>query len=371
MNSSKPILLSIFLGLSFTAISQEDNGHFSLPAYHAENLGKEPKRSLVDSFALNTKIASVEFTRTYYRKKGTKTFTSHTTGRFDRQGHVVEITRVGDTGRKQHIQESRFRVFDERGNLVSSQETFYGSMYSREYRYNDTDQLIKELHYNKKKIYTIADYTYNDLNQISSLTYKKGNGKATRGYIYLYYPDKKLRQVIYTGKKGRTIRVSDYSCDDAGKEVKSTKDTTQICTVKSYQPDGVVITTMQALGSKGTPWKSVTYTDSLKRLLKYEYYNGKRLERLYTEENMYSGNRILKRNTSFRSTSTFWNKTTEYDANGRITLETNNWYGRNNKKKKAYTSSYVYNSEGLVTSKTTHLNGRLKTTEVYAYGFYR
>lgn len=372
----RKILIILISGLvpAYPAISQNSYNHhyqFEMPAYHVLGSKETIPKNYVDSFALVRGIEKVELKSIYYTSKVKPKFTSYTTGHFDKQGRLTEMTVKDDSGFRQSIAELNQRTFDQRGNMVSSRSYYYGQSNFMELHYNDSNNLVKETYYDKKHIRSSIEKAYNDQNLMSTASYKNKKGRVRKMYSYSYYPDKKLKQVILRNKKGKISAVWDYTCDFSGKEVKKLGDTSKVCTLKSYLPDGTIITTTQSFTSAGVPWKTVVQTDSQGRNVKYEYYRGKTMHLVYVDENIYSGKSVVKSTSSYyKKGKLYWSQTKEYDARGAITADIFKYY-KHGKAYKSYKSEYLYDKSGLLVYKKQYLNDRLKYMQNFSYSFYK
>lgn len=353
------------------AQSYSHNYFFQMPVFHVGTSSQAMPMNFVDSFALTAGVQTVNVRSVSYNAKGKKSWTSYTTGYFDNQGRLTEMVKKHDSGRRQTIVESNHRVFDQRGNLIGARTYYYGATNFVELVYNDSNNATREVYYNKKHIRSSIERTYNEQNLVSTILYKNKKGRVGMSYAYYYYPDKKLKQVIKRNKKGKTSAIWDYSCDYSGRELKKFGDTSKYCTLKSYLPDGTIITTTQSLYANGDPWKTITQTDSSDRTVKHEYYRGKDLHLVYVEESKYSGKSLsVSKDAYYRKGKLYWSRTREYDAKEAITADIMIDY-KHGKVSKIYKSEYLYNASGLLMHMKEYMNGRLKYVENFSYSFYR
>jgi hypothetical protein len=368
---TKKLYLTLLGLISLPLFSQSYNRYdysFYSKSYHVERTYVY-KDDGVDSFALSRQIKKIELVTTTYNDKHSRGFVSVNKDVFDRNGRLIEQVNMEDTGKKQWIRRINTRSFNEYGKVASSNHFYYGRNQFRMFEYNDSHQLVRQVNYNRKGIYSIVENTYGIGNLYNTTLYRDKKGRVTSMYRYFYYPNKQMKQIVWIGKKGKVKRVWDYTCDETGKSLKNLKDTSKICSIKSYLPDGVVVTTTQSFNSFGEPWKTIHHIDSNGRTIKYQHYEGKEEKLVYEFQNKYNGRRLES-----RSDYSFYNKKTYrkdivYDTSGRIVSELSTHY-RKESKKKTYKTTYVYNEQGLITEKNIFVDGLLKTREKFTYEFY-
>ncbi len=351
----------------FSQFTRYYQNEFYTKNYHVEK-SYVYKDDHVDSFALSRHIRKIELSVTTFNDKHSRKFTYLNKDIFDRNGRVIEQMNLEDTGRKQKIGKSNTRTFNEDGNITYASYFSYGRNYFKMFEYNDSLQLIKQLYYNDKGVYSIVETAYDAGNLYNSRVYRNKKGKITYRYHYYYYPNKQFRQIVLSDKKGKIQKVWDYSCDETGKGLKKLKDTAKICTLKSYLPDGTVVTTTQSFDFSGKPWKTIQHADVNGKTTKYQYYLGK--EEKLTQEyvNTYVGNKQESRMEHYYGSHRSYKREIKYDTSGRIVSEI--YTVSHKSKKKVYKTNYVYNEQGLMTERNTFVNDRLKTNEKYRYEFY-
>lgn len=365
------LIIALFAASSAIGQSYGYNYFFQIPEFHIRVSNQATQKNFIDSFVLGIGLGKVDFKSVYFNSHGKKSWTSYTTGYFDKQGRLIEMIKKHDSGRNQIIVESNQRMFDQHGNLVSSRTYYYGESNFMELRYNDSNNVTRETYYGKRRLSSSIEKTYNEQNLTSSILYKNRKGKERMSYTYYYYPDKKIKQVVKRNKKGKVSAIWDYSCDFSGKELKKLGDTAKYCTLKTYLPDGTIITTTQSFSAGGDPWKTVTQIDSMGRLVKYEYYSGKIMHLVYREEKLYSGKSLTRsQDNYYKKGKLYWSRIKEFDGKGAITADIHAYY-KHGKVSKAYKSEYVYNHSGLIVYMRESLNDKLKYVQNFSYSFYR
>lgn len=346
-----------------------DNYGWSNILYHA-NLNK-PNFSSIDSFALANKIYQIKKSHTYFSKKGKPSYSSELIN-FDSKGRSNVRVSSDDTGYKQSIYLIAHRNYNTEGTLISSD---YKSKYiarTEFYDYNDSNKIIKSTYFDKKNKYSgQTKITYNDKGKESNVTYLNDKNKLRRAYDYYYYPNGQLKQTVLKDNKGKVKRVTDYSCDDLGKSVQKLKDTAKICSIKSYLPNGSIVTTTNGFNYKGKPYKTVEIQDSLHQILKYELYLGVNEELQYSTSYSYSNGKLIKTELHNQSNKKRpYVRITENDQAGRI-IKDEFTYQLSKSKNEKWTNKYIYNNAGMITLEQSFKNGHLISESRFSYTFHK
>lgn len=370
----KKLLLSLILLIATTkGYSQTkysfDNYGWSNILYHANP--SKPNFSHIDSFAITHKIYQINKNIVYYSKKGKADFSKEIIN-YDTKGRSYLRLRYSDTGLKQAINLMANRNYDEKGLLESSYYRNHFFSRTEFYQYNDSNKIIKSSYFNHKNKYSgQTNIAYNALGKESNVSYFNHKQHLGRAYEYYYHGNGQLKQTVLKDKKGKVKQVTDYTCDDIGKKVQKLKDTAKICSIKSYLPNGHVVTTTNGFNYNGKPYKTVDIQDSMHQLLKYEVYIGIKEEFQYGTTYTYTNGRLTK--TELRNhynPKKPYQRIMEYDQNGRITKDEST-YQISKSKQNIWKNTFTYNANGLLTQEQSFKNGKLYSETTFSYNYYQ
>ncbi len=366
----------LFIGIIFSLkISQAqikysfDNYGWNNILYHANNTN--PNFSNIDSFALSNKIYQIMRSNTYFSKRGKASYTTEVCN-FDTKGRSHQRITTNDTGKKQSIYLIAYRNYDATGLLESS---YYNSRYFKRtefYEYNDSNKIIKSTYYNHKAKFSGRTLiAYNTFGKESSVVYFNKKNKVGRSYDYYYSSNGTIKQTVLKNKKGKIKLVTDYNCDDAGKTLQKLKDTAKICSIKTYLPNGNIITTTHGFNYNGKPYKSVEIKDSQNQILKYEVYLGIKETILYSTTYTYANGKLIKTElqNNYNPKRPF-TRLTENDQNGLI-IKDEILYKISKNKQNIWKNTFVYDSKGKITKSQSFKNGLLYKETIYSYIFHK
>lgn len=370
----KNLLILTCLFASFTTgVAQSkysfDNNGWNNILYHA-NLNK-PNYSQIDSFALSNKIYQINKSITYFSKRGKASYSKEIID-FDTKGRSYIRVKSSDTGYKQHIYLMANRNYNSVGQLQSSYFSSHHFTRTEFYEYNDSNKIIKSTYYNQKNKFSGRTcISYNAMGKESNVTYFNNKNKTGRAYEYYYHGNGQLKQTVLKDRKGKVKLVTDYTCDDIGKKVEKLKDTAKVCSIKSYLPNGQIITTTNGFNYNGKPYKTIEIQDSFHQILKYEVYIGLKEELLYSISYTYTNGRLTK--TEVRNqynTKKPFTRITENDQNGRI-IKDETTYQITKSKQNIWKNTFTYNSNGLLTKEQSYKNGQLFSETYFTYNYYK
>ena len=370
----KKLLLSLTLLIVFTKGHSQikysyDNYGWNNILYHA-HLGK-PNYSYNDSFAIANKIYQISKSTVYYSTKGKASYSREIID-YDTKGRSYLRLKYADTGLKQKIYLMANRNYDEQGLLQSS---YYRSPFitrSEFYEYYDSNKITKSTYFNHKSKYSgQTNIAYNALGKESNVSYFNHKQHLASAYEYYYHGNGQLKQTVLMDKKGKVKQVTDYTCDDIGKKVQKLKDTARICSIKSYLPNGHIVTTTNGFNYIGKPYKTLDIHDSLHQLLKYEVYLGIKEEFLYGTTYTYSNGHLIKNelNNHYNHKKPY-QRITEYNEVGRVTKDEST-YQISNSKQNIWKNTFTYNPNGLLTIEQSFKNGKLYSETKYTYKYYQ
>ncbi len=370
----KKLLLSLLLVIVFTKGHSQikysfDNYGWNNILYHANP--SKPNNSHIDSFAIANKIYQINKRIVYYSTKGKASYSSEIID-YDTKGRSYLRLKYSDTGLKQKIYLMANRNYDEQGLLQSS---YYRSPFftrTEFYEYNDSNKIIKSAYFNdKNKFSGQTNIAYNALGKESNVSYFNHKQQLASAYEYYYHGNGQLKQTVLRGKKGKVKQVTDYTCDDIGKKVQKLKDTAKICSIKSYLPNGHIVTTTNGFNYNGKPYKTVDIQDSTHHLLKYEVYLGLKEEFLYGTTYTYSNGHLIKTelNNNYNPKKPY-QRITEYNEGGRI-IKDESTYQISKTKQNVWKNTFTYNLQGLLTMEQSFKNGKLYSETKFTYKYYQ
>jgi hypothetical protein len=326
---------------------------------------------ITDSFALENKIYQVSKNSTYIEGKRHEYYDHIIT--FDRMGRSIIQMGSSDTGSGKRITWLRQRNFNGSGlmdqNIYNPGNRY---AYSQFFEFNDSGKVITGTYFDSKNRFSgKTQVTYNEKGKQSNVVQRGKKNKVLHSYTYYYYPDGQIKQTVLSGRKGKIIRVTDYSCDETGKTTKKMKDTARVCSVKSYLPDGSIITTTQSFNYRGVPYKTVEIRNAANLLLEYDLYIGIKEELHYTNLYTYNGAaRVKYEFKDFSKKRHFYSETTEYDMKGRIIKnESVKMVSRSGKE--TWRREYEYNEKGMIMQEKAYKNGTLKSEALFRYTYYK
>lgn len=157
--------------------------------------------------------------------------------------------------------------------------------------------------------------------------YKKGKLKYT--WENAYYPNKSKKQTIVYNKKGKQEYVWDFQCKEEGLERTKQKDTSTICTSKTYEADSTVTEVYLTIDSKGIAYKEVYKKNKFGKTLEYSRSNEKEGWQLNNSRYTYAtdGKTMIAYSYSYYQKgllTTEWN--TMLDTVGNRVAQTSNTY---------------------------------------------
>jgi hypothetical protein len=349
--------LLAFLLISFNAQSQ----------YFLQN-NITYRSIMADSIIKKTGIAEITEVYTYIPKKG-KTYTSKTIFQYDREGRATMSCTISDTLKMKHNRVYTMVNHSTNGNNGTSKSWRFGKSEGNSFIVYDAQENVKEYYvYNQRgRLSRSQEVFYKDSMRSRINTYNKRHQLQT---YYLYeYNGKKIKSTGLYNSKGKIIRFWNYNCDDAGTMQKQ-KDTTTVCTSKTYLNDGTSISTTNYFNDKGEPVKSVYYTDSNGNPTKYLYYVGKEQALVYQSITTYINKQEASRfSKSFtRNGKEFSSDYKLFDAKHQIIghLDTF-WYSR---KPSTSKKIYRYDDKGLLVESSGYSGDRLNSIYHYRYRYY-
>jgi hypothetical protein len=321
-----------------------------------------------DSSVRKAGISEITEVYVYINKKG-KTNTSKEIFQYDRQGKATFNCTFEDSLLMKNITVSTAVNHTTSGAAGTSKTWRYGKEQKTSVvMFNASEQVSQYYIYNNRgRLIRSQEVFYKDSMRSRINTY---NRKHQLKNYYLYeYSGKKLKTSGLYNSNGKVIRFWNYNCDDAGSMQKQ-KDTTTICTAKTYLNDGSTISTVNYFNEKGEPVKSVIYSDSNGRQTKYLYYLGKEQTLIYQTASTYINNQeasyysksYTRNNKAFSSTYKI------YDAEHKVISHLDSgWY---TKKPYHTKNEYTYDSKGLLTERKNYYRGRLSGIYTYRYRYY-
>jgi hypothetical protein len=318
----------------------------------------------VDSTALKYGLDNYKTINCNYNKKG-KTSYSIDQVFFDKYGRLQQVIKYDDT-MKQLITQQQIVIYNNQ-HLATSEFYQYGkSGYKTISSYNDSNRLLQRSVFNlKNKLNYVTNYSYNELGLLNSQTNYNSKLRERYQYEYSYFPNKKLKQSIL--RQGKKTKVWDYTCDETGELQKKAKDTIKICTQKSYQADGSIVSITTGYTWNGKPYKSIHITDSFSNTLSYKYFEDIKEELIYSILNKYENNKLVHYEYEhYKKANISYQSIIKYDNQGRIISSTQTSYF---KKKSTFTSLYEYNNLGFIINKKTLHNNRLIKSQTYHYQY--
>jgi len=234
------------------------------------------------------------------------------------------------------------------------------------------NQIVRTRYFNNKTKYggqTLI--SYNENGKETTVTYLNKKDQLFRQYEYYYHSNGQLKQTVLKKKKGKVVLVTDYACDETGKPVAKIKDTAKICSVKSYLPNGDIVSTTHGFNSLGKPYKTVEIRDSLNQLLQYDVYVGPKETFLYGSVYSYANGKLIKTElkNAYNPKRTF-TRIMENDQNGRITKD-ETAYRISKTKQDVWKNSFKYNTAGLIILEQTFKNDQLYSETIYSYQYHQ
>ncbi len=323
---------------------------------------------LADSLVKRSGIAEITEVYTYIPKKG-KTYTSKTIYQYDREGRATLSCTIEDTLKMTHNRVYTMVNHSTRGNNGTSKSWRFGKSEGNSLIIYDAQENVKEYYvYNKRgRLSRSQEVFYKDSLRSRINTYNKRH-QLTSYYLY-EYSGKKLKSTGLYNSKGKIIRFWNYNCDDAGTMLKQ-KDTTTICTSKTYLNDGTTISTTNYFNDRGEPVKSVYYTDSNGNSVKYLYYVGKDQALVYMNINTFINKQEASRFTkSFtRNGKEFSSDYKLFDAKHQIVSHYDTFW--NSRKPSSRKNTYKYDDKGILLESWGYNGDRLNAIRNYRYRFY-
>jgi hypothetical protein len=324
---------------------------------------------MADSMVKKAGIAEITELYTYIPKRG-KTYTSKIIYQYDREGRATMNCTISDTLKmKKNVVFTMVNHSTNDNNGTSKSWRFGKSEGNSLILYDDQENVKEYYVFNKRgHLSRSQEVFYKDSLRSRINSYNRKHQLKT---YYLYeYSGKKLKSTGLYSSKGKIIRFWNYNCDDAGTMQKK-KDTTTICTSKTYLNDGTTISTTNYFNNVGEPVKSVFYSDSNGNPTKYLYYVGKDQALVYQSITTY-----INKQEASRFTKSFNRKGKEYsshyklyDANHQIIghLDTF-WHSR---KPSTSRKIYRYDEKGILIESWGYSGNRLNAIHYYRFRYYK
>jgi hypothetical protein len=361
----KQKLLCLIILIYFIFDLRAQNPRLNLESFSAKNTNKYQSNNL-DSTALEFGVNNYKILNCYHDKNGKTTYDLDQVF-YDIEGRIQQIVKYNDTI-KQKINAQQVVISNP--NHYSILEYYQNGKkgYKTIISYNDSNKMSQRSVYSlNNKLNYQTNYLYNDLGLLAMQTNYNHKFKERYHYEYYYFPNKKLKQSVL--KNGKKTKTWDYTCDETGEIVKKSKDTIKICTPKTYQADGSIISVTSGYNWDGQPYKNVTITDSLLQLLSLKYYVGAKEELIYSRKINYHNNVMISSEyQSYNNGKMVYQYSVKQDMTGRITNFTSTTVA---KKPKVTTYIYEYNANGFIVNKKTILNSILIKTQIYTYQYFK
>lgn len=323
----------------------------------------------IDSFAINNNLSGFEIKRYNYSKKGRVNSSDIIHQTFDNSGHKINLIIFSDT-LKRKINYQYQVVFDPKQNIVNSVINENKSIQQRQSIYNDSNQIITLIYFFNNRLSTTTHYEYNAFGLLSSLKVTDSKNKVLYKYEYSYYDNKDKKQIKLFDKKGNIKRVWDYSCENTGKVVKKSTDTSKVCVLKSYLPDGSIVSTTHYFDYKNNPIKEVVITNAQKQIIERSYYKGINDELFYKNTFIYQGEDMIKQTSeSHKKGKLFQSFVITYNLLGHITSQSNSVFHKN--EAKVYSTNYSYDASGLITKIVKYLNNQVIEINLYNFTYFK
>lgn len=342
---------------------------FSSQLFAQTHLGIDNEQ--LDSVLISNKVSEIIKDQTYYHK-GKKQGFSRQLKRYDKTNRVSLSCSMSDTLKNFRLYNlSNYQYSAEKEHYHSAMVGYNYKSYMTELVFNNSKGEIDHIQYFDKKGRYAGMHKMDrpdTLNYILTKFSKKN--KPVYVYHHTYGLDKKLIRSSYYDGKGKIKKIIDYKCEDRGKEISPKHDTLKVCVSKEYVNDGSVITVTSGFNSVGKPFRKIEQTDSLKRLIRYEYYYEKDLKLQYKILYTYKNNHLLAHYAYYNFLLNGNNRVEDirYSEDGFIVSRTDTLIL--GKKSKITKYEYTYNQKGLVLSCKAFENGALKSEAYYRYRYF-
>lgn len=321
-----------------------------------------------DSMIKVNSVSEINFNEVWIGKRKSSTYKKILY--YDRNGKYTNYILIEDSLKMKRVMRTINTLFTVENSFGSyGTETWYGSSSMRITDFRDSEnQNVSYYFKHNGKLSSAQEFLYKD-SFLSRVNYYNGKYKLKKYYSYTYSANKKIKtHALYTSK-GKLIQLWDYNCDEAGTPIKTSKDTSKYCSIKSYAGDGTIITTTSTFTSKGVPVKYVVYQNASNQLIKYLIYSGKdqilTYQTIYTYENgiqtMYYKKTSDGKNLSY-STHIL------YSSQGFILSQSDSTF--NGKKIEVNKYQFTYNAKGLPITKMGYRDGVLMYSAYFRYRFY-
>jgi len=114
-----------------------------------------------------------------------------------------------------------------------------------------------------------------DTVSLTSTDYYFKKGKLKYTWVNEYYPNKSKKQTIVYNKKRKQEYVWDFQCKEDGVELAKQKDTSTICSSKTYDADSTITEVYLSVDSRGVAYKEVYKRNKYGKTLEYSRSNEK------------------------------------------------------------------------------------------------
>lgn len=321
-----------------------------------------------DSMIKVNSISEINYNEVWIGKRKSSTYKKILY--FDRNGKNTNYILIEDSLKLKRIMRTVNTLYTVESTFGSyGTETWYSSSDMRITDFTDNGNLNGWYNFNRNgKLSSAQEYVYKD-SFLSRIDYYNGKHKLKKYYLYTYAPNKKIKtHALYT-YKGKLIQLWDYNCNEVGTPVKTSKDTSKYCSIKSYAGDGTIITTTSTFTSKGVPVKYVVYHNASNQLIKYLIYSGK--DQILTYQTIYTYENGIQ--------TMYYKKTSDgknlghsthilYSSQGFILSQSDSTF--NGKKIEAIKYQFTYNAKGLPITKMGYRDGVLMYSAYFRYRYY-
>lgn len=323
---------------------------------------------LKDSMVKVNSISEINYNEVWIGKRKSSTFKKIL--HFDQNGKNTNYILIEDSLKLKRIMRTVNTLYTVE-NIYGSfgTETWYGSSDMRITDFTDKGDLNGWYNFNRNgKLSSAQVYIYKD-SFLSRIDYYNGKHKLKKYYLYTYTPNKKMKtHALYTSK-GKLIQFWDYNCDAAGTPIKTSKDTSKFCTIKSYAGDGTIITTTSTFTSKGVPVKYVDYRNTANQQIKYMIYEGKEEKLTYQTIRTYeNGIQTMYYKRTGDGKNLIHSSHILYSTQGFILSQSDSTI--KGKKIEATKYQFTYNAKGLPITKMGYRDGVLMYSAYFRYKFY-